>query len=82
MSQETKMPGDHMVVIRVSETGIAADVLAKVCDLCFSTERLNGTGLGLSRVCGFTRQSGGDLHATSEQDEGTCVELRLPVKIS
>jgi C4-dicarboxylate-specific signal transduction histidine kinase len=70
--------GDHVVAIRVSEAGIAAELLAKVCDPSFFTKGLNGTCLGLSKVYGFTRQSGGDLHVTSEHDKATCVALRLP----
>jgi PAS domain S-box-containing protein len=72
---------DHMVVIRVSDTGtgIAAEILAKVCEPFFSTKGLNGTGLGLSMVYGFAKQSGGDLSVTSEPGKGTCVQLTLPL---
>jgi signal transduction histidine kinase len=71
---------NHFVVIRISDTGtgIASDILAKVCEPFFSTKGLNGTGLGLSMAQGFFKQSGGDLLVTSELGKGTCVELRLP----
>jgi hypothetical protein len=42
------------------------------------TNGLNGTGLNLSMVLGFARQSGGTVRITSEQGKGTCVELWLP----
>jgi signal transduction histidine kinase len=70
-----------MAVIRVTDTGtgMSSEVLTKACEPFFSTKGLNGTGLGLSMVYGFARQSGGDLRIFSEQDKGTCVELWLPL---
>jgi PAS domain S-box-containing protein len=72
---------DRMAVIRVSDTGtgIAPAILAKVCEPFFTTKGLQGTGLGLSMVLGFAKQSGGDLRITSEPGKGTCVELWLPL---
>jgi PAS domain S-box-containing protein len=72
---------DGFAVIRVSDTGsgIAPENLAKVCDPFFSTKGLNGTGLGLSMVHGFAKQSGGDLRIKSESGKGTCVEVWLPL---
>jgi PAS domain S-box-containing protein len=69
------------VVFRVTDTGcgIAPDDLDRVCEPFFSTKGLNGTGLGLSMVHGFVKQSGGDLHISSKLGTGTCVELSLPV---
>ena len=60
---------EGLVMIRVTDTGtgIAPEFLSKVCDPFFSTKGLNVTGLGLSMVHGFARQSGGMLHITSEQ---------------
>jgi PAS domain S-box-containing protein len=71
---------EGLVVIRLTDTGtgIAPEHLSKVCDPFFSTKGLNGTGLGLSMVHGFARQSDGTLLITSEQEKGTCVELWLP----
>jgi signal transduction histidine kinase len=69
------------VVFRVIDTGCGIDDadLHRVCEPFFSTKGLNGTGLGLSMVHRFAKQSGGDLHIASEPGKGTCVELSLPV---
>jgi signal transduction histidine kinase len=71
----------NLAVIRVTDTGngMAPDVLARACEPFFSTKGLNGTGLGLSMVHGFAKQSGGDLRIFSEPARGTCVELYLPL---
>jgi signal transduction histidine kinase len=68
-------------VIRVSDTGrgIPKENLSRVCEPFFSTKGLNGTGLGLSMVYGFVKQSGGDIQISSEAGKGTCVEVRLPL---
>jgi signal transduction histidine kinase len=70
-----------MMVIRVIDTGAGMDreALAKACEPFFSTKGLNGTGLGLSMVYGFAKQSGGDLRISSEPNRGTSVELWLPL---
>jgi signal transduction histidine kinase len=70
----------NLAVIRVTDTGngMAPDILARACEPFFSTKGLNGTGLGLSMVHGFAKQSGGDLRIFSEAGRGTCVELWLP----
>jgi len=67
-------------VIRVSDTGtgIVPQNMGKLCEPFFSTKGMNGTGLGLSMVHGFVKQSGGDLLITSEPGKGTCVEVWLP----
>jgi signal transduction histidine kinase len=72
---------EGLAVIRVTDTGtgIAPEHLSKVVDPFFSTKGLNGTGMALSMVYGFAKQSGGTLHITSEQGKGTCVELWLPL---
>ena len=60
-------------------TGIAPKDLERVCEPFFSTKGVNGTGLGLSMVHGFAKQSGGDLRVSSEVGKGTSVEVWLPL---
>ena len=60
-------------------TGIPADVLEQVFEPFFSTKETGkGSGLGLSMVFGFVRQSGGYVHIYSEMGRGTSVVLFLP----
>ncbi len=62
-----------------SGTGIPPDVLSKVFEPFFTTKEVGkGTGLGLSQVYGFARQSGGDVHISSQPGAGTTVTLYLP----
>jgi len=73
-------PGDY-VVITVADTGLgmAPDVLARALEPFFSTKSERGSGLGLSMVYGFARQSGGSLSIDSELGYGTRASLLLPV---
>jgi len=73
-------PGDY-VAISVTDTGggIPPQVLPKVFDPFFTTKPLGrGTGLGLSQVYGFARQSGGLARIHSEIGKGTTVEMLFP----
>jgi len=72
--------GDY-VAISVTDTGVgmAPHVAAKAFDPFFTTKPLGqGTGLGLSMIYGFARQSGGHLKLDSELGRGTTVTLYLP----
>ncbi len=74
------VPPGRYTVISVSDTGCGmdADTLKQACEPFFSTKGVDGTGLGLSMVYGFARQSGGALNITSVVGEGTTVDLWLP----
>ena len=74
------MPGEY-VMICVSDTGIgmASETVLKACEPFFTTKSVGkGSGLGLSMVFGFTKQSGGHLKIDSEPGEGTSVTLYFP----
>ncbi|CEL29617.1 response regulator [Pseudomonas fluorescens] len=65
--------------VRDDGTGIEHNVIDKVFDTFFTTKPLGqGTGLGLSTIYGFARQSGGDAHIRSVARRGTEVTIMLP----
>ncbi len=73
-------PGQYIsVCVTDSGTGMTPDVIAKAFDPFFTTKPIGqGTGLGLSMIHGFTRQSGGQVRIYSEPGKGTTVCLYLP----
>jgi CheY-like chemotaxis protein len=73
-------PGRY-VTVKLTDTGVGmpTDVLSRVFEPFFTTKEVGkGSGLGLSQVYGFARQSGGHVAIQSEVGKGTAVSLYLP----
>lgn len=73
-------PGQYLH-LRVEDNGqgMPAEVAQRAIEPFYTTKPLGqGTGLGLSMVYGFVRQSGGQMHLDSIPGNGTCVHLYLP----
>jgi PAS domain S-box-containing protein len=73
-------PGE-MIRVTITDTGagMSADVAQRAFDPFFTTKEVGaGSGLGLSQVYGFVRQSGGDVVIDSTPGKGTTISLYLP----
>lgn len=78
--QETIDAGDYAVVcVGDTGTGMSQDTLSKVFEPFFTTKPIGqGTGLGLSMIYGFAKQSRGHIRVESTENVGTTFRLYLP----
>jgi signal transduction histidine kinase/CheY-like chemotaxis protein len=68
-----------MIAVTDKGSGMPKDVLAKAFEPFFTTKDIGkGSGLGLSQVLGFAKQSNGGVRIESRPGEGTCVKVYLP----
>lgn len=83
-AEATRIPGlrplDHVAIaVEDTGTGMSAEVLARAFEPFFTTKPVGeGTGLGLSQVFGFAKQSEGHVEIMNRPGGGTIVRLYLP----
>ena len=81
MAREGELTVGEYVSLSVSDTGsgMTPDVMARAFDPFFTTKTLgSGTGLGLSMIYGFVKQSGGHVRLYSEVNRGATATIYLP----
>jgi PAS domain S-box-containing protein len=82
---EVDLDDGEYVAFRIEDNGegMRPEVLARAFEPFYTTKEIGkGSGLGLSTVYGFAKQSGGGVHITSAPGAGTCVTIYLPTASS
>lgn len=81
LGETPEVPSGEYAMLAVSDTGtgMSPDVIAQAFEPFYTTKDIGeGSGLGLSMVYGFAKQSGGHVNIFSEEGKGTTVKVLLP----